>query len=62
MVAATVEAVIGAVFIDSGFDRTAEAVVAAFAERVDYVLQRHVDHKTVLQEELARRGASVTYA
>ncbi len=24
--------------------------------------RRHVDHKTVLQEELARRGASVTYA
>ena len=62
VVAATVEAVIGAVFIDSGFDRTAEAVVAAFADRVDYVLQRHVDHKTVLQEQLARRGASVTYA
>ncbi len=62
VVAATVEAVIGAVFIHSGFDRTAEAVVAAFADRVDYVLQRHVDHKTVLQEQLARRGASVTYA
>ncbi len=62
VVAATVEAVIGAVFIHSGFDRTAAAVVAAFADRVDYVLQRHVDHKTVLQEQLARRGASVTYA
>ena len=62
VVAATVEAVIGAVFIHSGFDLTAEAVVAAFADRVDYVLQRHVDHKTVLQEQLARRGASVTYA
>lgn len=62
VVAATVEAVIGAVFIHSGFDPTAAAVVAAFADRVDYVLQRHVDHKTVLQEQLARRGASVTYA
>lgn len=62
VVAATVEAVIGAVFIHSGFDLTAKAVVAAFADRVDYVLQRHVDHKTVLQEQLARRGASVTYA
>ena len=62
VVAATVEAVIGAVFLNSGFDATAEAVVALFADRVDYVLQRHVDHKTVLQEELARRGASVTYA
>ena len=39
VVAATVEAVIGAVFIHSGFDRTAEAVVAAFADRVDYVLR-----------------------
>jgi ribonuclease-3 len=62
VVAATVEAVIGAVFLNSGFDATAEAVVALFADRVDYVLQRHVDHKTVLQEELARRGAAVTYA
>ncbi len=61
VVAATVEAVIGAVFVHSGFDETAEAVVELFAERIEYVLQRHVDHKTVLQEELARRGASVTY-
>ena len=37
------------------------AVVEAFAERVAYAAEKHVDHKTVLQEELARRGASVTY-
>ena len=40
----------------------AAAIVAAFARRVDYALDEHVDHKTVLQEELARRGRSVTYA
>ncbi len=36
-------------------------MVEAFAERVAYAVEGHVDHKTVLQEELARRGASVTY-
>ncbi len=62
VISATVEAVIGAVFLEFGFSRTADAVVEAFADRVDYVLDQHVDHKTVLQEALARRGGSVTYA
>jgi len=58
---ALVEAAIGAAFLEFGFDETAQAVVAAFDDRVRFALDEHVDHKTVLQEELARRGASVTY-
>ncbi len=37
-------------------------MVEAFADRVAYASERHVDFKTVLQEELARRGGSVTYS
>ena len=58
---ALVEAAIGAVFLEFGFETAAEAVVQAFDDRIRFALDEHVDHKTVLQEELARRGASVTY-
>ena len=37
-------------------------IVAAFDPRIEYAMTSHVDHKTVLQEELARQGGSVTYA
>jgi ribonuclease-3 len=36
--------------------------VAAFHDQIDYALEGHVDYKTELQEELARRGLSVSYA
>jgi ribonuclease-3 len=58
---ALVEAAIGAVFLEFGFETAAAAVVQAFDDRIRFALDEHVDHKTVLQEELARRGASVTY-
>jgi ribonuclease III len=61
VLAELVEAAIGACFLAYGFEAVAPAVVSAFAERVEYVLEEHVDHKTVLQEELARQGWSVTY-
>jgi ribonuclease III len=61
VLAELVEAAIGACFLEYGLDAVAPAVVAAFADRVEYALEQHVDHKTVLQEELARRGRSVTY-
>jgi ribonuclease III len=61
VMAALVEAAIGAAFLERGFPPVAEAVVAAFAGRIEFALDEHVDYKTVLQEELARRGASVTY-
>jgi ribonuclease-3 len=59
--AALVEAAIGGCYVEYGFDRVADAVVEAFSGRVDYALVEHVDYKTVLQEELARRDRSVTY-
>ena len=62
VMAALVEAAIGATFLEFGYDRVAPAVVEAFADRVAYASERHVDFKTVLQEELARRGGSVTYS
>ena len=34
----------------------------AFKERIDYALEGHVDYKTELQEELARRGLAVSYS
>jgi ribonuclease III len=62
VMAALVEAAIGATFLEFGLDAVAGAVVDAFDWRISFALDRHVDYKTVLQEELARRGASVTYA
>ena len=35
---------------------------AAFDSRIEYALTTHVDHKTELQEALAQRGRSVSYA
>jgi ribonuclease-3 len=62
VLAAVVEAAVGAGYVEFGLDAVAGPVVAAFSNRIDYALAEHVDAKTVLQEELARRGASVTYA
>jgi len=39
----------------------AALVVGAFAGRIEYALTTYVDHKTELQEVLARLGRSVTY-
>ncbi|MGZ4481286.1 MAG: ribonuclease III family protein [Gaiellales bacterium] len=62
VIAEIVEAAIGAGFLHLGLDRVASAVVEAFADRIDYAVDEHVDYKTVLQEELARRASSVTYS
>lgn len=62
VLAALLEAVLGALFLEHGFPAIERAVVAAFAPRIDYALTTHVDHKTELQEALARSGRSVSYA
>jgi ribonuclease III len=62
VLAALLEAVLGALFLEHGFAPIEQAVVAAFAPRIDYALTTHVDHKTELQEALARTGRSVTYS
>jgi ribonuclease-3 len=62
VLAALLEAALAALFLDHGFEPIERAVVAAFAERIDYALTTHVDHKTELQEALARAGRQVSYA
>jgi ribonuclease III len=61
VLASVIEAVIGACYLTFGYDRTAEAVVEAFAPEIDYALEHQVDYKSALQELLARRGALVSY-
>ncbi len=57
-----VEAALGALYLEHGFDAIRPAVLAAFAERIEYALTTYVDYKTELQEELARQGRSVSYS
>jgi ribonuclease-3 len=61
VLASVCEAVIGACYLAFGFDRTAPAVVAAFADEIDEALRHPVDYKSVLQERLARRAEVVSY-
>ncbi len=61
VLAALLEAVLGALFLEHGFPAVEDAVVNAFAPRIDYALTTHVDHKTELQEALARTGRQVSY-
>jgi ribonuclease III len=55
------EALIGACFVAFGFERTADAVAAAFAARIEHASEARVDAKSALQEFLARRKAHVSY-
>ncbi len=61
VLAALLEAALGALFLEHGFEKIEKAVVGAFAGRIDYALTTFVDHKTELQEALARDGRSVKY-
>src|SRR3954470_23693599 len=61
VLAALLEAAIAAVYLEHGFELVEPAIVEAFAPRIEYALTTHVDHKTELQEQLARLGRSVTY-
>ncbi|MGB2874685.1 MAG: ribonuclease III [Gaiellaceae bacterium] len=62
VLAALLEASLAALYLEHGFESMESAVVAAFDGRIAYALNTHVDHKTELQEELARRGRQVTYS
>jgi ribonuclease-3 len=55
------EALIGACYLAFGFERTANAVAAAFAPRIEHASETRIDFKSALQELLARRGARVSY-
>ena len=61
VLASVIEAVIGAVYLHNGYDRTAEAVVEAFMPEIEQALDHPVDFKSTLQERLARRGLTVDY-
>ena len=61
VLASVIEAVIGACYLNSGYERTAEAVVEAFTPEIEQALEHPVDFKSALQELLARRGAEVSY-
>jgi len=62
VLAALLEAALAALYLEHGFEAVAETIVATFAGRIEFALTHKVDHKTELQEELARRGKSVSYA
>jgi ribonuclease III len=61
VLASVIEAVIGACYLEHGYERTADAVVDAFAPEIEQALESPGDHKSLLQERLARRGETVAY-
>lgn len=61
ILASVCEAVIGAVYLAFGWERTERAVVAAFAPQVEEALRHPIDFKSDLQERLARGGDTVAY-
>lgn len=61
VLASVIEAVIGACYLHAGYERTAAAVVEAFAPEIEEALANPVDFKSTLQERLARTGDLVVY-
>ena len=61
VLASVIEAVIGACYLEFGYERTADAVVDAFTPEIEDALEHSVDFKSALQERLARRGVLVAY-
>ncbi len=62
VLAALLEASLAGLFLEHGFEPIEQPIVEAFAARIEYALNTHVDHKTELQEALAQRGLAVSYA
>jgi ribonuclease-3 len=62
VLAAVIEAALGAIFLQHGFAAIEDAVVDAFSDQIEHALTSRVDHKTDLQELLARTSRHVTYA
>lgn len=61
VLASVIEAVIGACYLHSGYEPTAEAVVEAFMPEIEHALNNPLDFKSALQEQLAQRGETITY-
>ena len=62
VLAALLEAALAALYLEHGFEQIEEPIVDAFAERIEYAVTSHVDHKTELQEVLARTRRQVSYS
>jgi ribonuclease-3 len=61
VLAAIIEAALGALFLQHGFAAIEGTIVAAFSKQIEHALTTRVDQKTDLQELLARTGRHVTY-
>jgi ribonuclease III len=55
------EALIGAVYLTFGYEAVRPAVVEVFEEHILFAESSYIDHKTELQEFLARTGRGVNY-
>ena len=55
------ESLIGAVYVTFGYEAVRPAVIEVFEEHILYAESSYIDHKTELQEYLARSGQSVAY-
>jgi len=55
------EAMIGACFLEFGFERTSAAVARAFGPRIERARSNRTDFKSALQELLAASGQTVSY-
>ncbi len=62
VLASVIEAVIGACYLDAGYEATSASVVEAFGPEIEHALTHPVDYKSSLQERLAQRGEIVEYA
>src|ERR1700742_5365249 len=60
VLASVIEAVIGACYLEYGYDTTAAAVVRAFGPEIEEALEHPGDFKSTLQEGLAAGGAART--
>lgn len=61
VLAALTESVIGAAYVEIGFEETAAAVLASFEGRIGHAVDNRTDAKSDLQEFAQRRGAAVEY-
>jgi ribonuclease-3 len=61
VLAALLEAALAALYLEHGFEPIAQAIVEAFEPQIEFALTSQFDHKTDLQERLARSGRSVNY-
>lgn len=59
--ASITEALIGACYLEVGFEPTAAAILAAFEPQIALASDTLLDFKSALQEQLARRGKLVSY-